>query len=180
MEAKDKKISQLETTTDYINSYVPTVTNGINKKLHIGDTFTTVVRPIQTTLNSKVDKVEGKQLSTNDFTNTLKTKLDGIATGATKVIVDSTMSSTSTNPVQNKVIYTEISKRYDSTVSRTAKTVLAAPANSAGQATFRTLVGTDLPTVTTSTQGAMTAADKVKLDNFEGSIPESDINALFE
>ena len=76
MEAKDKKISQLETTTYYINSYVPTVTNGINKKLHIGDTFTTVVRPIQTTLNSKVDKVEGKQLSTNDFTDTLKTKLD--------------------------------------------------------------------------------------------------------
>ena len=76
MEAKDKKISQLETTTDYINSYVPTVTNGINKKLHIGDTFTTVVRPIQTTLNSIVDKVEGKQLSTNDFTDTLKTKLD--------------------------------------------------------------------------------------------------------
>ena len=33
-----------------------------------------------------------------------KTKLDGIATGATKVIVDSTLSSTSTNPVQNKVI----------------------------------------------------------------------------
>ena len=76
MEAKDKKISQLETTTDYINSYVPTVTNGINKKLHIGNTFTTVVKPIQTTLNSKVDKVEGKQLSTNDFTDTLKTKLD--------------------------------------------------------------------------------------------------------
>lgn len=76
MEAKDKKISQLETTTDYINSYVPTVTNGINKKLHIGNTFTTVVQPIQTTLNSKVDKVEGKQLSTNDFTDTLKTKLD--------------------------------------------------------------------------------------------------------
>ena len=76
MEAKDKKISQLETTTDYINSYVPTVTNGINKKLHIGNTFITVVQPIQTTLNSKVDKVEGKQLSTNDFTDTLKTKLD--------------------------------------------------------------------------------------------------------
>lgn len=134
----------------------------------------------QTALNSKVDKVEGKQLSTNDFTDTLKTKLDGIATGATKVIVDSAISNTSTNPVQNKVIYTELEKKYDSTISRTAKTVLAAPASSAGQATFRTLVGTDLPTVTTSTQGAMTAADKIKLDNFEGPIPESDINALFE
>jgi len=33
-----------------------------------------------------------------------KVKLDAIATGATKVTVDSALSSTSTNPVQNKVI----------------------------------------------------------------------------
>ena len=76
MEAKDKKISQLDTTTDYINSYVPTVTNGVNKKLHIGDTFNTVVQPINSALNSKVDKVAGKQLSTNDFTAAYKSKLD--------------------------------------------------------------------------------------------------------
>lgn len=35
-----------------------------------------------TDLTNKVDKVEGKDLSTNDFTNDLKTKLDGIDTGA--------------------------------------------------------------------------------------------------
>lgn len=33
-----------------------------------------------------------------------KKKLDGIATGANKTVVDSALSSTSTNPVQNKVI----------------------------------------------------------------------------
>ena len=33
-----------------------------------------------------------------------KTKLDGIATGANKTVVDSALNSTSTNPVQNKVI----------------------------------------------------------------------------
>lgn len=33
-----------------------------------------------------------------------KKKLDGIATGATKITVDSTLSTTSTNPVQNKVV----------------------------------------------------------------------------
>ena len=33
-----------------------------------------------------------------------KTKLDGIATGANKTVVDSSLSSSSTNPVQNKVI----------------------------------------------------------------------------
>lgn len=38
-----------------------------------------------------------------------KIKLDGIATGANKTTVDSTLSSTSTNPVQNKVVNTAIS-----------------------------------------------------------------------
>lgn len=40
-----------------------------------------------------------------------KTKLDGIATGANKTTVDSALSSTSTNPVQNKVINTELGKK---------------------------------------------------------------------
>lgn len=38
---------------------------------------------------SKVDKVTGKGLSTNDFTNTLKTKLNGIESGATANVASS-------------------------------------------------------------------------------------------
>ena len=38
------------------------------------------------------------------FTTALKAKLDGIAAGATKVAVDSALSDTSTNPVQNKAV----------------------------------------------------------------------------
>ena len=41
-----------------------------------------------------------------------KTKLNGIATGATKISVDSSMSSSSTNPVQNKVVNSAISAKY--------------------------------------------------------------------
>ena len=40
-----------------------------------------------------------------------KTKLDGIATGANKTTVDSALSSTSTNPVQNKVVNSELGKK---------------------------------------------------------------------
>lgn len=40
-----------------------------------------------------------------------KTKLNGIATGANKTTVDSTMSTSSTNPVQNKVINAELGKK---------------------------------------------------------------------
>lgn len=37
-----------------------------------------------------------------------KTKLDGIATGANKITVDSALSTSSTNPVQNKLVTTEL------------------------------------------------------------------------
>lgn len=84
---------------------------------------------LQTEIDGKVDKVTGKGLSTNDFTDALKTKLDGIEAGAevnvietvkvngTALVpdanravnvpaptVDSALSTSSTNPVQNKVI----------------------------------------------------------------------------
>lgn len=65
-------------------------------------------------LNTKVDKVDGKDLSTNDYTTTEKTKLAGIATGANKTVVDAALSNTSTNPVQNKAVYTALSGKSDS------------------------------------------------------------------
>lgn len=43
---------------------------------------------VKTALNNKVDKVSGKGLSTNDFTNAYKTKLDGIATGAQVNVIE--------------------------------------------------------------------------------------------
>lgn len=46
--------------------------------------------------SGKVDKVEGKGLSSNDFTNAYKTKLDGITAQANKTIVDNSLTSTST------------------------------------------------------------------------------------
>lgn len=63
-----------------------------------------------------------------------KKKLDGIATGATKITVDTSISSTSTNPVQNKVIKTELDKKAGTAVA------------------------------TTNTNGLMSAADKTALD----------------
>lgn len=59
---------------------------------------------------NKVDKVAGKELSTNDYTTTEKNKLAGIAEGANKTVVDTAMSATSTNPVQNKVIDAELKR----------------------------------------------------------------------
>lgn len=67
--------------------------------------------------NNKVDKVEGKGLSTNDFTDTLLTKLNGIATGATKNTVTDSLTSTSTTSAlsanQGKVLNDKITNKVD-------------------------------------------------------------------
>lgn len=60
-----------------------------------------------------VRKEEGKGLSTNDFTNELKTKLDGVEAGANKTVVDEALSTESTNPVQNKVVQAALAGKAD-------------------------------------------------------------------
>ena len=67
-------------------------------------------------VSGKVDKVEGKGLSSNDFTDAEKAKLAGlenyddievrrlIEEKQDRMTIDSALSSTSANPVQNKVV----------------------------------------------------------------------------
>ena len=60
--------------------------------------------PAQDTTYNEATTSDAGLMSASD-----KTKLNGIADGANKTIVDSALSSTSTNPVQNKVVNTAIS-----------------------------------------------------------------------
>ena len=55
------------------------------------------------------------------------TKLNGIETGATKNIVDTAMSSTSTNAVQNKVIYAYIQEQLKKAGDYMGKTMIRVP-----------------------------------------------------
>ena len=66
------------------------------------------INSLEGNFDKKVDKVSGKGLSTNDYTTNEKTKLAGIESGANKTVIDSALSSTSTNPVQNKIVKTSI------------------------------------------------------------------------
>lgn len=81
-----------------------------------------------------------------------KKKLDGIATGATKITVDSALNGTSTNPVQNKVINTALAGKSATNHGHNAATASAA--------------------------GFMSAADKNKLDGLVEAT-EAEILALF-
>lgn len=61
---------------------------------------------VNTALEEKVDKVEGKGLSTNDYTTEEKTKLAGIAANATKVEASATNGKVKIDGVDT-VVYTE-------------------------------------------------------------------------
>jgi hypothetical protein len=68
-----------------------------NKKTTLtdnSDTFYPTQKAVKTAVDLKVDAVAGKGLSANDFTNTLKTKLDGIQAGA-EVNVNADWNATS-------------------------------------------------------------------------------------
>ena len=58
---------------------------------------------VKTALGNKVDKVSGKGLSTNDFTNTLKNKLDGIAAGAQVNVIEGITVNSTAVPLTNKI-----------------------------------------------------------------------------
>lgn len=69
----------------------------------------TSTNPVQNkVITSALTKKAGTAVATESANGLMskedKTKLDGIAAGATKITVDSTLSSTSTNPVQNKAV----------------------------------------------------------------------------
>ena len=67
------------------------------------------------------------------LTSSDKTKLDGIQSGANKTIVDAAMSSSSTNPVQNKVVNTALAGKQDTlTFDSTPTQSSTNPVTSAG------------------------------------------------
>ena len=82
---------------------------------YLTDKFNENEAEVQTALDTKVDKIPGKGLSTNDYTTEEKNKLAGVEPDANKTEVDATLSSTSENPVQNKVVKSAIDDKADKT-----------------------------------------------------------------
>lgn len=97
-----------------------------------------------------------------------KAKLNGIAKGATKITVDTALSSTSTNPVQNKVIKTELDKKAGTAVATTSANGLMSVAdktklNGIAKKANKTIVDTTLSD--SSTNPVQNKAVKAALDN---------------
>lgn len=95
----------------------------------------------QKIVNSFVKKENGKGLSTNDYTTEEKNKLAGIAEQANKTVVDTALSSTSTNPVQNNVIKAALDAKVSAVEGKGLSTndltdELLAKINNAGDSSF--------------------------------------------
>ena len=78
----------------------------LNSKANSSDVYTKT--EITTELNKKVDKVEGKGLSTNDFTDDLNTKLAGITAGAEVNTIDTVKLNGETLTITDKAVNIEV------------------------------------------------------------------------
>lgn len=112
------RVSGIETPTDaqtdcaanvaYVKAKVAEVaaSGGVDVDNALSATST---NPVQNkVVKAALDKKAGTAVATTSANGLMskadKTKLDGIAAGANKITIDSTMSGSSVNPVQNKVI----------------------------------------------------------------------------
>lgn len=129
------------------------------ERFKIGDGVTNV-NSLPFADDTKVDKVSGKGLSTNDYTTVEKNKLAGIADGATNVIVDSKLSTTSTNAVQNKAVATEINNLNtlvgDTSVSSQISNAVNTKADKSGWTVEKN--------ITTDASGNLIATDFIQAD----------------
>ena len=103
--AKNEVQSNLDThISDTSNPHNVTKAQvGLDQVDNTSDQDKPVSKATKIELDKKVDIVEGKGLSTEDFTSVEKTKLEGIAEGATRIIVDDTIKD-STNAIQNRAV----------------------------------------------------------------------------
>lgn len=87
-----------------IKNFIETITKGL---------FYTKTET-DTKLNNKADKTTATTSANGLMSKEDKSKLDGIATEANKTVVDSSLSSSSTNPVQNKVVNSALNGKANS------------------------------------------------------------------
>lgn len=150
------------------SSDINIVTNGDNISLELAQNYYNSTQ-VDGLLNNKVNTQDGKDLSSNDFTDALKTKLNGIETGAevnkiAVVKVDGTALTPSSKAVnidlsgkQNKLTAGSNIQISGSTISATDTTYSPA---------------------TSSANGLMSSTDKAKIDTVEENAQENKIESI--
>lgn len=120
---------------EYLKEYYLTIING-NWHLEI----------IENTLPNKVDKIEGKELSTNDFTNQYKDELDTLPSKLDKDLVTNIDTSVSGDNININITYTNLNNDNEQTITK------------------------PLPPVTNTTPGLMTSEDLNALNTLKSKV----------
>lgn len=135
----------------------------------------TWVIPTDTKYNVATQSENGLMSSTD------KIKLDGIATGANKTVVDSSMSDTSTNPVQNKIVKAYVDDKIPTAPSSNGIYYMIANVSSDGNVKD---IDWRIPDVATSNHdGFMSAEMASKLNQFQSASSyalKSDITNMYK
>lgn len=137
-------------TTSYVKTLISNLVNGapetLNTLKEIADALEEnddVVQALNEAIGNKVDKASGKGLSTNDYTDTEKNKLSGIATGA-EVNVQSDWNATDSNSdsfIKNKPTIPTVNNG-TLTIQKNGTNVQTFTANQSGNATANITVPT--------------------------------------
>lgn len=88
--------------------------------------------------------------------------------GGAEITVDSTLSSTSTNPVQNKAVSTGLVKSFDSTSTDSTYTIKGKAANGSE------VTSVEIPGATKLKAGLLTAVDKQNIDGIKNKANKSE------
>ena len=150
MSSSDK--SKLDGVASNANNYsLPTASSSTLGGVKVGTNLSIsngVLSATNTTYSTATTSANGLMSSSD------KSKLDGIATGANKITVDSSLSSSSTNPVQNKVVNSALSGKASTSVATTSANGLMSSSDKTklnGIATGATKVTVDSSLSSTST-----------------------------
>ena len=95
--------AEVDAKIDALIDGAPETRDTLNELAECLATNEDAVAALNAAIGNKVDKVEGKGLSANDFTDALLNKLNGIAEGATKTEASSTNGNIKINGVETKV-----------------------------------------------------------------------------
>ena len=160
------KVNNTETTPDQNNKVNLTIPIVLQTT---GDSTANVMsqNSVTSALGGKVDVVQGKGLSTEDYTTEEKTKLSGIASEANKTVIVQTTGSSTTDVMSQDSVTTQLNSK--ATTAQYTATLLAANwADVSGNAPF---------TQTVNIQGIL-ATDSPFVDVVLSSTTETAINQI--
>ena len=143
------------------------ITNTTNLSTIIGDSASGLVKDV----NDLKNVIENLGLATDSKDGLMssedKTKLDGIESGANNIIIDSELDTSSTNPVQNKVITEALNNKANTNHIHTTVNGHTVESNVPADAIFTDTIYT---IATQSKDGLMSKTDKIKIDNIVSTI----------